>query len=323
MSILGSFGIARIGEKPVRHVAVKTRFGRPVSLVRIGLTFCIGGVHGFWRVPTGKYNWNYVIEGNTKDGWWLKVVVRVDFNWPTPNPDDPDENPTTNFFPFVPKGMINRKVGFSYQGASEQDVSRWPKRSSWFLLRRAFYRFPKEPIKTTVAELQEFFRGSITGAILTILGEINIDDFVGQQEVIEAAAKVMALSSPGDPCVDCGIPANCLNIKIVKAEPVTEGAKENREAPERARNLGEAHKRKMQSEKEAASDEAERIREVTKAYIDAGADPEVAPILASAQVKGAEKLSLDDLMAISIIRGQFGGRIPTVEQIVARRRQRR
>lgn len=297
-------GYRVIGAGDVKYIALLVRLGEPIKILSLGPAFVYRPVEDLWRIPTGKYWFDYEFEAHTKDGLWSKVVVRVDFNWPTPHPDD-----ALRKFHFPRTGLTGTTNGrgLTFEEAKGKDPTTWDLEDSLFLLRRAYHRFPKEPMKATSEDLWLFFRGATIGSLISIMGELDRDDFVSKQEEVEAATRVMMLSGEGDPFFDCGIPAECLNIKIIHIEPLAGATKEALEAPRRAEREGEAQKIRAAKAKEAAPYEAETIKQLLAAHIGQKVSPTVAAFIERGG--GRQGLDFNQLVTLNLL-GAFQHRSP-------------
>lgn len=301
-----------VGSGPVRYVALLTRFGRPLRLIEVGPVLTIWPFEGLWRIPTGGFNWNYVVQAHTKDRVWVELTLHIDFHWPTPGNEE-------QRFHFKPDGL---EKGLTLENAGQVNTNDWEEQSAFSLLQRAYYRFPWEPMRADWEDLQRFFRGTAVGAIVSILGEMDRDEFIGHQERAEVAAKVMMLSEWGDPFLECGIPPEVLNIKVTRVDPILPGTKEVLEAELRARREGEAQVVRSQYAKSATSDDAERIASIVRAYTDQGVDSTTAGILAEANVTG-EEVPLEKMMMLSIAMAGLGGSTSIAHQVGATQRRQR
>ena len=301
-----------VGTGPTRFVALEIFLGKPQRLLSVGDRMLrIPAVRDLWKVPTGNYYFTREAHGHTKDNYWAVMTLRIDIHWPTPS--DPG-SPLMFHFPKEDQLTLGGSKRSYEDVVGVNPFTDWGAMTSKELLLKAYYRFPTEPMKVSTEYLSNFFGGPVEAMAITVMGQIDRADLLFQQHVVEDAIKKILLMERGDPFVECGIPAECVSISIMRIEP-TEEMKQSLNEPQAARNTGEAARIRAHYARESSSDEATRIRNLVLAYTESGAGPIIGPILAEAQVKGSE-LPLDKLMMLSIITQQFGGRIPSPDEII-------
>jgi len=302
--------IRQVGTPELPTQAVLARFARPVDAVGLGLLFVIWPIEALKEFPTGQYVMNYrIAEGlyskkgkdeKGRDLSSLSMIVEASIYFRFPRTD------RIYSFPMpIEKAKETLEEGGKLDSEGLREGLAWGRTSGKELLMRTYYRLPIRNPKEGGSEdkLHKFFEGAVEGGLRHVMGAKTFIECKEEKPMIEEEVKNYLLSAEGDPFFECGIPKECLNLEL-KDVRFPEDIEQAWRAPEIAIREGEAAIEKAIRKAEAAKSERERIKEITKGYIDAGVSPNVAGLLTGG-VEG-KAMSFEQLRDLAIFKA-IGG----------------
>ncbi|MDP2641375.1 MAG: SPFH domain-containing protein [Candidatus Yanofskybacteria bacterium] len=284
----------RLGAKDPRCVALIIVLGNPVDIKGFGLVAFWWPVVTLWKAPTAVYWWEYEIRARTKDGIWVKFIVRVNWQYPV----DPTDLDREFHFPVIgavsPKGSVDPKRAADIPNT-------WKPHKALELLKKTYASLPQEPLKTGWQDLRDMFQASTEGSFVQAVSQFTLKDLEAHQDQLEATAKVLMLQEPGDVPHDLGCPSEFLDIRatLIETERVVTDALQG---PKIAEKEAEAEKKRAEGRQAAASAHAAADKERIDTLVEAGVDPDTAAALVTGGAAGSGGANLDTLERIALIK---------------------
>jgi len=282
-------------------------FNKPVKACGPGIYFHWWPIERFKFFPTSQYTLPYIFENvyskaeGSESTQTMTVEVTLYFHWPR----------VEEVYHFPARAATSARGG----APSEEEIDSipWEVKDAFFLLSKAHFGFPYDPMKVTAEQLREFFRGEMHDAVHTVCGKYTHTVLRNQKEIPKERINRRILVQEG-PFYEIGSAWECTEVALVFRLPGD--TEEALRTPEIATNRAEATVREARGKARAAKQE----RVVLAARLEAlmsqpGTSPLLAQILAvdGARGEGMDMAEFRDFaLAQSLI-----GRKPTFEDILS------
>lgn len=268
----------QVGTAEVPCQAGLFRFGKPIQVVGPGLYFRLFPFEKFKKVPMGQYNFNYTI----KDG--LYSIKRGNLA---------SQPMVVNIAVYLRFPQVSHK--YSFPTIKDDGTIVWEDQQGEVLLLKLLKRMPVKDFLTPEADafIGEHLKEAVLGAVRHEMSLMTSEECSQQKQRIEDEVKRILLTGQGDPCFECGIPEECLDLLLtsVKLPDETEQAYIK---PEIALKGAEA-----------AMHEKDTIQTLVGALVEEGVNPNVAALVVGGKIKG-EGLDLSQLRDLIISSGAYG-----------------
>jgi regulator of protease activity HflC (stomatin/prohibitin superfamily) len=295
--------------KEVPAQAVLTRFAKPIDAVGMGLYFVLWPFEDLVEYPTGQYELGYRVstglyskETENLASQPMEVEVYVYFRFPRVDKQYTFLLSDKEFERLEKKGLAEKTSAEVEKALPHFVMARvWGK---YLLMEHTYYRLPFKG-KPKTEDLGKFFEGGVIDAVRKVMSEKNYKQCREEQEKISNEIKNYLSTTPGNPFLECGIPAEALAIAITKVRfpPAME---EKFYLPELRKKEAEAAKSEKERMITLAEGEKERINKVTAEYIKQGISPEIAGMLTGG-VEG-KAMTFEQLRDLAIFQALGGFR---------------
>jgi regulator of protease activity HflC (stomatin/prohibitin superfamily) len=293
--------------------AILTRFARPVDALPTGLYFIFWPFEDLIEYPTGQYALGFRIstglyskEEKGLASQPMEVEVYVYFRFPRVDKQYTFLLSDKEFERLEKKGLVE-KISAGEETSVKKVLPGFIMARVWgkyLLMEHTYYRLPFKG-KPKTENLGKFFEGGVIDAVRKVMSEKNYKQCREEQEKISKEIKKYLSTTPGNPFLECGIPAEALAIAITKVRfpPAME---ERFYLPELRKREAEAAKSEKERTITLAEGEKERINKVTAEYIKQGISPEIAGMLTGG-VEG-KAMTFDQLRDLAIFQALGGFR---------------
>jgi regulator of protease activity HflC (stomatin/prohibitin superfamily) len=303
--------------KEVPAQAVLTRFAKPIDAVGMGLYFVLWPFEDLVEYPTGQYALGFRVstglyskEKGNLASQPMEVEVYVYFRFPRV-----DKQYTYPLSQKEYERLQKEKLAEEVITQEESDKKKAPTKSAppgfvmakvwgkYLLMEHTYYRLPFKG-KPKTEDLGKFFEGGVIDAVRKVMSEKDYIKCREEHAMISEEIKDYLSTTPGNPFLECGIPAESLAIAITKVRFPPE-MEEKFYLPELKKREAEAAKSEKERMITLAEGEQQRINLVTKAYIEQGVPPEIAGMLGGVAGKA---MTFDQLRDLAIFQALGGFR---------------
>lgn len=312
----------QIGTLEIPCVGVITEWAKPVDAVETGLYRIIWPIQAPKLFPTAQYELRFTAldiysrpdPDTNLASQPMAILVRMYLRWPRPR--------NTYTFPVRERNVSREDWAALKDEHPDYPEKKLPAGLRWgqvtgkvLLMGQTYYRLPGRDLldRSFTDQLGRFLESGVLGGVRQVASRHTYKECLEEKPTLEQEIKFYFLSEAGNPFLEIGLPAECIDVEIVSVKLASDTEVALR-ANELARRQGEAQETSAKHRANATKLENSALGDRLKILTDAGVPPIVAGPVAAGAV-GGEALTTGELRDLILIQ-QALGQVPRESQRV-------